>query len=160
MKKASKLGLIGIGLAGVVAVGALTAAALPAQAESATSSSTSSTSSPAPDPSLGGHTANGITEELLTGDIAAKVQAAVEAAYPGATIERMENDAEGATYEAHIVQADGTDSTVKLDASFAITGTESGHGGGHRAHDGGAGTDTDTDTDTSDDSTGSGSAAS
>ncbi|THG32840.1 hypothetical protein [Naasia lichenicola] len=130
MKKTNKLGLAGIGLAGVIAVGALTAAALPAQAES-TTSPTTSTSTTAPDPSQGGHTANGITEAILTGDIATKVQAVVEAAYPGATIERMENDAEGATYEAHIVQADGTNATVKLDASFAITGTESGHGGGH-----------------------------
>jgi hypothetical protein len=132
MKKTGKLALAGIGLAGVVAVGALTAAALPAQAESATGSTGTSTT--APDPSQGGHNANGITEAILTGDDAAKVQAAVEAAYPDATIERMETDAEGAAFEAHIVQADGTDATVKFDASYTITGTETGHGGG-RHHD-------------------------
>ena len=75
-----------------------------------------------------GHTANGITETVLAGDEATKVEAAVKAAYPDATIERMETDAEGATYEAHIVKADGSDATVKLDASFTITGTVSGHG--------------------------------
>ncbi|WP_438352706.1 hypothetical protein [Microbacterium sp. CJ88] len=80
------------------------------------------------DPSKGGHVgANGVTEQLLTGTTADQVQAAVLAANSGATIERMENDAEGATYEAHIVKADGTKATVKLDASFAITGTETGH---------------------------------
>jgi hypothetical protein len=76
----------------------------------------------------GPHTANGITEEVLTGDTATSVEAAVKAAYPDATIDRMETDAEGATYEAHITKADGSDATVKLDASFAITDTLVGHG--------------------------------
>ena len=74
----------------------------------------------------GGHQANGITEQLLTGDTAARVEAAVKAANPEATIVRVENDAEGAAYEAHIRQADGTSATVKLDASFNITATETG----------------------------------
>ena len=76
----------------------------------------------------GPHSANGITEEVLTGDTATSVEAAVKAAYPDATIDRMETDAEGATYEAHITKADGSDATVKLDASFAITDTLVGHG--------------------------------
>ena len=72
----------------------------------------------------GGHQANGITEQPLTGDTAARVEAAVKAANPGATVVRMETDAEGAAYEAHIRKADGTSATVKLDASFNVTGTE------------------------------------
>ena len=72
-------------------------------------------------------TANGITETPLTGDTAASVEAAVTAAYPDATIDRMETDADGATYEAHITLADGTHSTVKLDDSFTITATEAGN---------------------------------
>lgn len=76
----------------------------------------------------GSHVANGITEEVLTDDAAASVQASVLAAQPGATIERVETDAEGATYEAHIKLADGSDATVKLDANFAVTGTVQGHG--------------------------------
>jgi hypothetical protein len=87
----------------------------------------------------GPHTANGITEEVLTGDTASSVQVAVLAAYPDATIERMETDAEGAAYEAHVTLADGSRATVKLDASFTVTGTETGpggpHGGGHGPHD-------------------------
>ena len=75
----------------------------------------------------GPHQANGITEEILTGDTATSVQAAVLAAQPGATINRMETDAEGAVYEAHVTLADGSDATVKLDANFTVTGTESGH---------------------------------
>jgi uncharacterized membrane protein YkoI len=76
----------------------------------------------------GPHTANGITETVLTGDTATSVEAAVKAAYPDATIDRMETDAEGAVYEAHITKADGSDATVKLDANFAVTGTVTGHG--------------------------------
>jgi hypothetical protein len=79
------------------------------------------------DPSKGGHTANGITETVLTGDTADKVTAAALAAVPGGTIERVENDAEGATYEAHMTKADGSHVTVKLDSSFTVTSTEQGH---------------------------------
>jgi hypothetical protein len=78
------------------------------------------------DPSKGGHVANGITETLLTGDTADKVTAAAKAAVPGATIQRVENDAEGATYEAHVQKADGSLVTVKLDASFKVTSVEDG----------------------------------
>ncbi len=74
----------------------------------------------------GSHQANGITEEQLTGDTAARVEAAALAANPGATVVRVETDAEGAAYEAHIRKADGTSATVKLDASFTVTGTETG----------------------------------
>ncbi|MFF2318206.1 hypothetical protein ACFVTE_18300 [Arthrobacter sp. NPDC058097] len=118
--------------------GALAVTALPANASTPTTSSTASSSTPGTntsqtprDESKGGHVgANGSTEVLLTGDTAAKVTAAALAANPGATIERVENDAEGATYEAHIVKADGTSATVKLDAAFKVTATETG-GPGH-----------------------------
>jgi uncharacterized membrane protein YkoI len=90
----------------------------------------------------GPHTANGVTEEELTGDTAAKAKAAVLAAHPGATIERLETDADGAKYEAHVTLADGSEATVKLDASFTVTATETGHDGhggpgGHGPGDGG-----------------------
>ena len=71
--------------------------------------------------------ANGITETVLTGDTAEKVKAAALAAVPDGTIQRVENDAEGAVYEAHMVKADGTHVTVKLDASFNVTSIEEGH---------------------------------
>lgn len=81
------------------------------------------------DPKLGGHVgANGVKEELLTGDNATKATAAAMAAVPGGTILRVETDAEGATYEAHMTKADGMPVTVKMDASFKVTSTESGMG--------------------------------
>jgi Spy/CpxP family protein refolding chaperone len=139
MAKINKM-TAGIVLAAAVGGGAVGAAALPAMADSSTASSTATYAqggygdaggsgggnSGGP---RGQHQANGKTEEILTGDTAAKVEAAVKAAQPGATIERMETDADGATYEAHIIKADGTRATVLLDANFAVTGTEEGIGG-------------------------------
>ncbi len=87
---------------------------------------TSTAPAAAPDPSKGGHVANGITEAPLTGDVASKVTAAAKAAVPGATIDRVENDAEGATYEAHMTKADGSKVTVKINADFSVAGTEAG----------------------------------
>ncbi|MGI8776194.1 MAG: hypothetical protein ACR2LJ_02120 [Acidimicrobiales bacterium] len=73
-------------------------------------------------------TKDGTKEELLTGDTADKVKAAALAAVPGGTIERVENDAEGSPYEAHMTKADGTHVTVKVDTGFKATTTENGPG--------------------------------
>jgi hypothetical protein len=79
------------------------------------------------DPAKGGHVGqNGKNEALLTGDTAEKVKAAALAAYPGGTIQRVETDAEGAAYEAHMAKADGTQINVKFDNNFKVTGTETG----------------------------------
>jgi uncharacterized membrane protein YkoI len=86
---------------------------------------------PAFDPTKGGHVgANGVKEELLTGDTAEKAKAAALAAVPDGTIQRVETDAEGAVYEAHMVKSDGTHVTVKMDADFNVTGVETGGPGG------------------------------
>ena len=79
------------------------------------------------DHKMGGHIgSNGSKEELLTGDTATKVTAAALAAQPGATIDRVETDAEGAAYEAHITTADGSHKTLKFDTAFNVTATEDG----------------------------------
>ena len=75
----------------------------------------------------GGHIgANGKAEEILTGDTAAKVTAAAEAAVPGGTIDRVETDTEGDVYEAHMTKSDGSHVTVKFDANFNVTNIEDG----------------------------------
>jgi ABC-type transport system substrate-binding protein len=108
--------------------GAIGATFLSGTATAQTSSSTASTATPASpaqqDPSMGGHTANGITEALLTGQTASQVTAAAQSAVVDGTIERVENDAEGAAYEAHMVKADGTHVTVKVNADFSVAGIE------------------------------------
>ena len=73
---------------------------------------------------------HGPGETVLTGTTADKVKAAALAAVPGATIIRVETDSAGSPYEAHITKADGTRVTVKIDASFKVTSTEQGFGGG------------------------------
>jgi len=105
-----------------------------ANAASGTSTTNTTTSGSAPqsqqsppaqrDPSKGGHQANGKTEVLLTGDTATKVEAAAKAKFPGATIERVETDADtGSPYEAHMKKADGSEVIVYVDANFNVTGT-------------------------------------
>jgi hypothetical protein len=76
------------------------------------------------DPRQGGHQANGITEEILTGDAADQVTAAAKAAVPDGTIDRVETDAEGSPYEAHVTKADGSHVTVKINSDFSVASIE------------------------------------
>jgi hypothetical protein len=135
--KTPRKGVVAASALGALAVGGLFGATVltPAIGGAATTSTTAASGSTSPsngpsaagfDPTKGGHTANGITEALLTGDAAAKVKAAAAAAVPGGTIQRVENDAEGSPYEAHVTKADGSQVTVKVDASFKVTSIESG----------------------------------
>ena len=65
-------------------------------------------------------------ETLLTGDAAAKVTAAAKAELPGATIERVETDADGnAKYEAHVQKADGSRATVYVNDNFEVVSVDS-----------------------------------
>ncbi|MCI0141288.1 PepSY domain-containing protein [Arthrobacter bambusae] len=137
MNKVRKIA-VGAALIGAVAGGgALTAMALPANAAT-TDTSTASPSAPATN---GGNHGN---ETDLTGDTATKVKAAVLAANSGATVENMTTEDDGsAAYEAHITKSDGTHATVKLDASFKVTATETGGPGGGKGGHGNHGNETD-----------------
>ncbi len=135
--------VVGVALVGSTLVGGAVGATMlgTAGAQTGTSSTTApaapSTQQPGPgdprdgphDPTMGGHVGqNGVKEELLTGDTAQKVKDAALAAVPGGTIQRVENDAEGSPYEAHMTKSDGTRVTVKVDAAFKVTGVENGGG--------------------------------
>jgi hypothetical protein len=78
----------------------------------------------------GPHQANGITETPLVGDQLAKATAAAATAVPGSTVVRAETDADGDAFEVHISNADGTQSTVKLNADFSVKTVETGRQGG------------------------------
>jgi hypothetical protein len=133
--------LLGGGLAVAALAGGALGASLLGTAQAQSSSTTTPPAAgaqpdaprgaPDPDPTRGGHVANGITETVLTGDTAEKAKAAALAAVPGGTVQRVENDAEGAVYEAHMLKPDGTPVTVKMDGNFKVTGIESGGPGGH-----------------------------
>ena len=77
-------------------------------------------------------------ETPLTGDELAKVTAVAKAALPGATIVRVETDADGhAKYEAHVIESDGTLATVYVDDSFKLVSVQTGGpGGGPGGHGG------------------------
>jgi hypothetical protein len=91
-------------------------------ANAATSASSTPTAKPPAnhDPSKGGHTANGKTEKLLTGDVAAKVKAAALAKVSG-TVERVETNVDSsAPYEAHIRKSDGTEVEVQVNSDYTV----------------------------------------
>jgi hypothetical protein len=76
------------------------------------------------DPSKGGHTSNGRTETLLTGDVAASVRKAALAKVSG-TVERVETNVDdSAPYEAHIRKADGTEVTVEVDKDLSVASVQ------------------------------------
>ena len=79
-------------------------------------------------------------EPALTGDVAAKVTAAVEEKYPDARILRLEQQAAG-VYEAHVVN-DGQLLRLLLDSDFTITQTDQGMGGPAPGTDDGSDTST------------------
>jgi len=118
--------------AGAVAVGLAAGSYGVASAASASGSSTAASGSAgaaaapsAPDPQnpWGGQRSD---ETLLTGDTASKVKAAALAKVDGATIVRVETDADGnAAYEAHMVKADGTPVTVFVNQQFEVVSVES-----------------------------------
>ena len=68
----------------------------------------------------GRHSVNGKTEAALTGETAAKVQAAALAKVPG-TVERVETNVDSsAPYEAHITKADGTQVEVQVNSDYTV----------------------------------------
>ena len=68
----------------------------------------------------GGHGGHG-NETALTGDTKSKVEAAVLAKYPGATIVRTEtNSASDAPYESHIKTTAGTELEVTVGKDFKV----------------------------------------
>lgn len=74
----------------------------------------------------GGHGA----ETALTGDTRSKVEAAVLAKYPGATIERTETNTDGsAPYESHIRTSAGAELEVHVSKDFAVADAQQ-----HPAH--------------------------
>jgi hypothetical protein len=68
-----------------------------------------------------GHGGRGAGETALTGDTKTKVEAAVTAKYPGATIVRTETNGDSsAPYESHIRTSAGTELEVLVSKDFAV----------------------------------------
>jgi len=136
------LGAASLLLAGGLAGGALAATSSASAADSAASTVTAPAAAPAATgPTRPADTATSVRagEEALTGSDLATAKTAALKAVPGGAVYRVETDADGATYEAHMTKADGTHVTVKLDKSFAVTAVQNGMGAGRADdHRGGA----------------------
>lgn len=66
-------------------------------------------------------------EARLAGDALTRVTAAARAKLPGATVVRVETDADGnAAYEAHMVRSDGVPETVYVNKQFEVVSVDSG----------------------------------
>jgi uncharacterized membrane protein YkoI len=124
----------------VVATAAVSAAAIATAATTGSASSSSTTPAassaataqgqPQRDPSQGGHTVDGKTEKLLTGDVASKVRAAALAKVPG-TVERVETNVDSsAPYDAHIRKSDGSEVEVQVGSDYSVSAVNE-MGGAH-----------------------------
>ena len=117
---------ISVGVAGLA--GAATGGSSSGSSSTATTPAAPQAPANAPNPATVSH---GPGETLLTGDTAAKVQAAATAKVSGATVSRVETDADGnAAYEVHMVRADGSLVTVYVNKSFDVVSVEDGMSGG------------------------------
>ncbi|MDX6669542.1 MAG: hypothetical protein QOK04_2922 [Solirubrobacteraceae bacterium] len=112
---------------GAIAVGA---AGIAGAASSGSSSTGSGTTAQAPPGAPRGTPPQRPGETLLTDGTADKVKAAALAKVPGASVIRVETDADGSPYEAHLRKSDGGQVTVKVDKQFAATAVQQGFGAG------------------------------
>ena len=122
-------GAVGLLLAGGIAGGALAATGSASAADSATSTAAApSAGAPVAPPRSATPVRAG--EKALTGTNLATAKAAALKAVPGGSVYRVETDADGATYEAHMTKANGTLVTVKFDKSLKVTSIQNGMGAG------------------------------
>lgn len=111
-----------IGAAAISATAIASAATTGSSPSSSSNTSSAQAGPPAAprDMSQGGHTANGKTEKLLTGDTEAKVKAAALAKVSG-TVDRVETNVDSsAPYEAHITKSDGTEVEVQVSSDYTV----------------------------------------
>jgi hypothetical protein len=119
--------LLAMAALGAIAVGA---AGIAGAASNSSGSTSTGSAAQAPAGAPRGVPPQRSDEKLLTDGTADKVRAAALAKVPGASVIRVETDAEGSPYEAHLRKSDGSLVTVKVDKQFAATAVDQGMGGG------------------------------
>jgi hypothetical protein len=130
--------VIAVGAAAALAVGGAVIADAASKKDSTTTQQGAATqNAPRPPQGRGGIPPQRSDEKLLTGDTAQKVKDAALKKVPGATVLRVETDAEGSPYEAHLRKSDGSEVTAKVNKDFEVTKVEQGFGGGPGGHPGG-----------------------
>ncbi len=134
-----------LGAASILAVGLIAGSAISLNAANAADNNTATTAPTTtgtntdPKPDLFSATPVRSDEKSVSTDIESKLTAAALAQVPGATVIRVETDADGAAYEVHMKKADGSVVTVLFDSSYNVTSTEDGFGPGPKGGHGGPG---------------------
>lgn len=131
-------GAVGLLLAGGLAGGALAATDSASAASTPTPTTSSRAAASAPGPRADMATPVRPGEKEQTGTNLAALKAAALKAVPGGTVYRVETDADGSTYEAHMTKAGGTEVTVKFDKNLKVTEVQAGMGAGGPGGPGGA----------------------
>jgi len=128
------------GAVGLLLVGGIAGGAMAATSSASAAGTTTSPTAVTPGPPSRGNTATPVRpgEKAEAGTDLAALKAAALKAVPGGTVYRVETDADGSTYEAHMTKADGTLVTVKFDKSLAVTAVQAGMGAGGPGGPGGA----------------------
>jgi hypothetical protein len=137
MLKRFQKGIVAIAVLGAIAVGASAIAGAASnsgapgqQGPPGQQGAPGQQGSTGPPPGVpGGGRGPGPGETLLTDGNATKVKQAALDKVPGATVIRVETDAQGSPYEAHLRKSNGTEVTVKVNDQFKATDVQSGFGG-------------------------------
>jgi len=122
------------GAAGLLLVGGIAGGAV-AATSSASAAVTPSPTASAPAagaPKAPARTAKSVRpgETAQTGRDLAALKAAALKAVPGGSVYRVETDADGSAYEAHLTKSNGTEVTVKFDKNLKVTAVQDGMGAG------------------------------
>jgi hypothetical protein len=145
-RKQRLAGAVGLLLAGGLAGGVLAATNSASAADTTTTTAAGQTAAvhAAGGPEAPADTATPVRagEKALTGNDMATAKAAALKAVPGATVFRVETDADGAVFEAHMTKGNGAHVTVKFDKNLKVTEIQDGMGAGGPSGSGGhAGSD-------------------
>ena len=118
------------GAAGLLATGAIVGGIFAGSLSASAASSAAPTASSSTTDQAARHGSNSVRsgETVVTGANYDTLKAAALKAVPGGTVYRIETDADGAAYEAHMTKADGSEVTVKFDKNLAVTATQDGMG--------------------------------
>jgi len=122
-------GAVGLVAAGAI-IGGVFAGSLTANAASGNSTPSASSTSSTEGTTADRHGPDAVRagETVVTGANAATLKAAALKAVPGGTVYRIETDADGSAYEAHMTKADGSEVTVKFDKNLSVTAVQDGMG--------------------------------
>ena len=108
MLKGIKNVVIAVLAAGALAIGVAVVADAASKSSSGSNQGSTNQSAPGPPGGRNGIPPQRSDETVLTGDTAQKVKDAALKKVPGATVLRVETDADGSPYEAHLRKSDGS----------------------------------------------------